>query len=306
MSPSGLMQSDVSSDPRNVALQARLIDVRRLMVDSLRETSLESRVDEFDSVVGGGKMLRARLALRIGPAAGAPLKTCLFSAAAVEMIHAASLLHDDVIDDSGLRRGVPSFWVREGVSAAILLGDLLVCRSMSLINEVEDGLLVPILVKLAGEMCDAEVQQEILLHDQPPEWETCVDIARRKTGALFAFAGHVCGGQDTHLRIALQECGYAVGTAYQLADDLLDAFGDQVAASKTLGNDAAGAKVTAASVWQAHGVDPVARINDLCKTSRDMLNPWPDVAQAWQEFLAYDIEPVIDAFVERFSLASAH
>jgi len=285
----------------NPAIQCRLADVRSIMLDSLGETCLGPRTDDFAEIVGGGKMLRARLALRIGAATGISPKTCMFSAAAVEMIHAASLLHDDVIDNARLRRGLPSLWVRKGSSAAILIGDLLVCRAMAIMDNVEDGILMPVLVRFAGEMCDAESQQELLLSDRAPDWATCVSIARRKTGSLFAFAAYVCGGADARLRDVLQESGYAVGTAYQLADDLLDAYGNPSASNKTLGNDAAGSKTTAASSWRAQGIDPKAYITGMCRESCETLAPWPAVAGAWDEYLAEDVRPVIDRFVEKFS-----
>ncbi len=279
-----------------------LKDVRRMVSDSIRSTSLEPMVNELETILTGGKMLRARMGLRIGTATGVPHRTLIHSMAAVEMIHAASLLHDDVIDAALLRRGAPSFWTSRGISGAVLLGDLLVCQAMTLLNGVEDGSLVPEFVKMTGQMCDAEAEQELLLPRKTPDWETCVNIARRKTGALFAFVGYACGLSDNELRAVLREAGYAVGTAYQLADDLVDAFGDPGSVGKTLGNDAAHAKVTAASAWENGHVDPKQHINQLCESSSDFLSPWPLVQEAWDVFMTRDIYPAIDKFVECFSM----
>lgn len=279
-----------------------LQDVRGLVSDSIRRTSLGSMVDELETILTGGKMLRARMGLRIGTATGVPYRRLIHSMSAVEMIHTASLLHDDVIDAALLRRGAPSFWASKGVSGAILLGDLLVCQAITLLNEVDDGLLAPEFVKMTGEMCDAEAEQELLLPRKTPDWETCVNIARRKTGALFAFVGYSCGLFDNELRIVLREAGYALGTAYQLADDLLDAFGNSGSVGKTLGNDAACAKVTAVSACCNASIDPVEHINALCESCQVALSPWPSVQEALNVFMTEDLCPEIDKFVECFSV----
>jgi len=144
-------------------MQEGLKEVREAIVASLRQTSLGPMLDELRELVASGKMLRARLALYIGQKAGAPHAVVTHAAAAIEMIHAASLLHDDVIDGAILRRGASAFWAQRGASGAILLGDLLYCRAIMLIEAVAGGILTPVLVQKVAEMCDAEAQQELLL-----------------------------------------------------------------------------------------------------------------------------------------------
>lgn len=277
-----------------------LADVRQLMTDSLAETSMKPIVHELETILGGGKMLRARLTLRVGAVTAVSRHTLLRAATAVEMVHIASLLHDDVIDGDCLRRQAPSFWVKKGVSGAILLGDLLVCKAFGLLDGVGHSHLTTMLVESAGQMCDAEAAQELLLQDSTSDWENCVDIARRKTGALFAFAGYVCGGADEQLSKALLEAGYKIGTAYQLADDILDAYGDSDCAGKTLGNDANNAKPTAVSAWRNSDIDPLKFIKQLCDSSKALLTSWPSVHKAWNEYMALDVRPVINKFVEHF------
>lgn len=229
-------------------LDQHLDEVRKLMAGCLAETPLHSALADCKNLFGTGKMLRSRLALRVGLAANVPYSTVLRAAAAVELIHAASLLHDDVIDGGFLRRGAPAFWVDRGIPAAILLGDLLLFKALELVSPVENSRLLPVIIKLTGEVCEAESEQELITRGKLADWETCVNTARRKTGALFAFAAHACGGDDAALSDALQESGYLVGTAYQLADDILDANGDTESAGKTLGRDEARDKTTAARV----------------------------------------------------------
>jgi geranylgeranyl pyrophosphate synthase len=208
------------------------------------------------------------------------------------MIHSASLLHDDVIDGGVLRRGNPAFWVEKGIKAAVLFGDVLVSRTVTDVHDNAPHLL-PVLLQTVEEMCDAEAEQELLTPGGESAWTRCIRIARGKTGSLFALAAYACGGADEELRSALRESGYAIGTAYQLADDLLDACGDSLSAGKTLGNDATDGKTTAASAWQDGNQDPRAHIAELCESAESGLSAWPAVREAWREFVARDMEPRI-------------
>ena len=282
----------------DLLLEQHLDEVRKLMAGCLAETPLHSALAECKNLFGTGKMLRSRLALRVGPAAGVPYSTVLRAAAAVELIHAASLLHDDVIDGGFLRRGAPAFWVDRGIPAAILLGDLLLFKALELVSPIENGRLLPVIIKLTGEVCEAESEQELITRGKLADWETCVTTARRKTGALFAFAAYACGGGDAELNAALQEAGYVVGTAYQLADDILDANGDTQTAGKTLGRDEAREKTTAARVYLPKNVNPVRTIHDMLDKALSGLAPWPQVRQAWDTYVRKDLRPSLDSILE--------
>jgi geranylgeranyl pyrophosphate synthase len=217
------------------------------------------------------------------------------------MIHAASLLHDDVIDGGIVRRSMPTFWKERGVSAAILVGDLMLFKALDLLGNVDNGRLVHLLVKMTGEVCDAESEQELFLRDKIPTWENCVAIARRKTGALFAFAACAAGGHDEELSSVLQEAGYAIGTAYQLADDILDVVGSESEAGKTLGTDSARHKTTAASAAAVTGVDPVTYVELLAQEAEDALGQWPRIHRAWRQFADEDLRPAIGKSLETFA-----
>jgi geranylgeranyl pyrophosphate synthase len=275
-------------------LEQHLDEVRKLMAGSLAETPLHSALADCKNLFGTGKMLRSQLTLRVGPAAGVACSTILRAAAAVELIHAASLLHDDVIDGGFLRRGAPAFWVDRGIPAAILLGDLLLFKALELVTPVENGRLLPVIIKLTGEVCEAESEQELVTRGKLADWETCVNVARRKTGALFAFAAHACGGDDPALREILQEAGYAIGTAYQLADDILDANGNPESAGKTLGRDEAREKNTAARARIPNNTAPAQFIDRLCNQASDSLAPWPAVQKAWAVYMSRDMKPALD------------
>lgn len=266
------------------------------MQSTLLGTPLGTILTDCSGLLGAGKMLRARMCLRTGSGVGSEHKTLVHCAAAVEMIHAASLLHDDVIDGGILRRGLPSFWVEKGVSGAILLGDLLLFKAVDLVCQVESGRLAHALVLAAGEICEAESAQELVLRGTKSDWEHCVDIARSKTGALFAFAAEAGAGTDPQRAKALKEAGYLVGTAYQLADDILDSNGTTELAGKTLGTDEARKKTTAVRV-ESDGVNPEQYLFDLCEQSKDLLSPWPDARKAWSKYLDTDFIPSVEKLV---------
>lgn len=281
------------SKPGSPSIEQCLHDVRGVIAEALSRTVLRQITDDPATVVGNGKMLRSRLLFHVGPAAGVPHRTLVHAAAAVEMVHAASLLHDDVIDGGYLRRGAPTFWVERGISGAILVGDMMLFKAVELMCQVEDGRLTPMLVKLTGEVCDAESEQELVLRGKTPNWENCVSIARRKTGALFAFAAGACGGADATLTATLTESGYAVGTAYQLADDILDATGTEESSGKSLGSDEARGKTTAATIEQAEHTEAVAYVDQLCRRAEEALRPWPAVHHAWRAFMNADLHPAL-------------
>lgn len=282
-----------------------LEDVRGTMHRRLSATSLAGLAEGLAAILGNGKMLRARLVHRVGSAAGLPTEARLLIAAAVELVHAGSLLHDDVIDGAALRRGAPAFWVERGVPAAILLGDLLFFLALELLQETDGGRLVPVMVRIAGEICDGESEQELVLRGRPSSWEQCVSIARRKTGALFAFAAQASGGTDAKLQDALRKAGYAIGTAYQLSDDILDATGSPAAAGKTLGSDRANGKPTAVTAALPEGTTAVQYIEDLCASAPRELAPWPAVRQAWEEYTEKDFAPALRRNLDRLAACPA-
>lgn len=281
------------STPAPERIDSLLQDVRTLMADALAETVLRQLASDCRTLVASGKMLRSRLILHVGHAAGVPQRTLIHACAAVEMIHAASLLHDDVIDGGYLRRGVPTFWVERGVPGAILVGDLMLFKALDIVSEVEDSRLTRKLIRMTGEVCDAESEQELLLRNTKPNWENCVKIARRKTGALFAFAAYASGGKDEAASTALSESGYMIGTAYQLADDILDAQGNSEQSGKSHGSDQARNKTTAVTASNGNLKDPVAYVDKLCRQAEENLTPWPAIQEGWQHFITLDMQPAL-------------
>lgn len=128
-------------------------------------------------------------------------------------------------------------------------------------------------------------------------------IARCKTGSLFGFAAACAAGSDERLADALERAGSNLGTAYQLADDLLDVCPDPTATGKSLGTDAASGKLTAATVCAAGGPDPAVAIEALLLSAYEELGEWPRVQERWQAYVSHIVEPVIHTFTELSGLA---
>lgn len=263
------------------------------MRDTLRRSPVEALIDDLRPCLDGGQMLRSRLALRVGIATGVPDALLIPRAAAVELLHAASLLHDDLLDGGVVRRGEPSLWVLKGVKAAVLAGDMLVARALRLIQEHAMALM-PVALDVLQNMCDAETEQEMLLLGADHSWDACVENARRRTGGLFGLAA--CAGvrDDMALIPVLREAGTRLGTAYQLADDILDAYHEPGANDKTLGTDVPSGRLTAITAVHGPQRDLVSGIRDLLDSSRDVLGDRHREREAWERYLAEDIGPTIE------------
>ena len=275
-------------------IEKQLKQVQTAMVDCLSDTSISKFIPAKKNLLGSGKMLRARLALEIGTANGTDEKTCVHAAAAVEVIHGASLLHDDVIDGGFLRRGAPTFWKKHGINGAILFGDFLVFKGLNLLIEVDRTDLLQELIDMSAHVCRSEVEQELVLRGTPGTWQECEQIARAKTGALFAFAAVAGASGDTGQVEALREAGFIVGTAYQLVDDILDVSGNEEVSGKTLGRDEQRGKTTAITATKNAPSDPLAYIDSLLEASSAQLSPWPVLQEAWDSFLNVTMKPVLN------------
>jgi geranylgeranyl pyrophosphate synthase len=247
-----------------------------------------------------GKMLRSRLAARLiaSGATSVDRVTLRHACAATELVHTASLCHDDVVDNAVIRRARPALWQTTGPSAAILIGDLLLCEALELVLEVESGRLMPAFVAKVREVIRTEAEQELLLRGRPVDEAGCVRVARGKTGPLFALVARLCGGDDADLAGALEEAGYRIGTAYQLADDLLDVIGDEGVAGKTLGTDSVRRKFTLPLSAAEGGRVARRHVAELCESALARLKAHPAARSGLREFLSRDLQPVLDRHLD--------
>jgi octaprenyl-diphosphate synthase len=198
-------------------------------------------------VAAGGKRIRPMLTIAAARMAGYRGERHINLAACVEFIHTATLLHDDVVDESQLRRGLASANAVFGNKASVLVGDFLFSRSFELM--VEDGSLsvLAILSAASSTIAQGEVLQLVTQNDLATTEAQYLEVIRCKTAALFAAAtriGAVVAGRGREEEEALEAYGLNLGTAFQLVDDVLDYAAEQERLGKTVGDDFREGKVT--------------------------------------------------------------
>lgn len=253
-----------------------------------------------------GKMLRSRLGYALyGGETNDDLGIVTKACAATELIHSATLFHDDVIDGASLRRGQPSLWQNIGSTGAILMGDLFFSSSLQLIVDGRDVNHIHSFVTKVREVCAKEMVHELLFKDRRIDVDTCIDVARGKTGPLFAFVAEVCGGDDARLSHALGEVGYLLGTAYQIADDLTDVCGDEELVGKTLGTDEKRRKFTLAQDDNFTEAFVIGKITDLCYEAVELVWPWAELVSALEEYIVTDLLPTYDCHLTKFRQVAA-
>ena len=263
--------------------------------DAVGEVAASLRLTGDLAQLVPGKMLRTRLAGRPVASRATPVacRTLERLCAAVELVHTASLLHDDVIDNALLRRARPAVWTLTSPSAAILVGDLLLCKAIALLADVEGGRYVGPFVSKVRELCATEAEQELFLRGELVNRDTCLRLARGKTGPLFAFVGLVSGG-DSDLAGILEEAGYRIGTAYQVFDDLVDVVGDEGEAKKTLRTDIARRKFTIAQKTGGGQQEALDCVESLCRSAVECVDKWPLARAGIEMYLERDLRPVFD------------
>ena len=192
-------------------------------------------------IAAGGKRLRPALVLLAGSAGPSPDRRALCdAAAAVELIHTATLLHDDIIDQSRLRRARPAFHHRWGVERALLMGDYLYATAFTLLARLDTPEVIRIIAEVCRDLCRGElleVEARYRLDLSEPEY---VAIIRDKTASLIAGccrSGAVLGGCSAKTVQRLAEFGLNFGLAFQIVDDCLDLTGDQRELGKSIHAD---------------------------------------------------------------------
>ena len=275
-----------------------LARIRSEIEDTVQASPIHRITNELAPLLGGG-MLRSRMALHVGRATAVPENTFVLSAAGVEMLHEASLLHDDLVDGGLERRGCPALWIGKGTKAAVLAGDILVVRGIRCLRKHSPHL-TDLALEVLQDMCEAETEQELLLNGSDRTWKTYIANTRRKTGGLFGLAA--CVGADTpDLIPLLHEAGIRVGTAYQLADDLLDAYPSSSSAGKTLGTDVAEGRLTAATTDPSGSPEAQDAIRELLSSSSELLTEHTLVHDAWTTYVNEDITPAITRLTANYS-----
>jgi octaprenyl-diphosphate synthase len=198
-------------------------------------------------VGAGGKRLRPMLTLAAARLCGYEGPYHIHLAATVEFIHTATLLHDDVVDESAQRRGRPTANLLWDNKSSVLVGDYLFSRSFQLMTDTGNMRVLRILSVASATIAEGEVLQLTAAQDLATDEAVYLQVVRGKTAALFSAAtevgGVIAGADETHIR-ALFDFGDALGIAFQIADDLLDFQGDSAVTGKNVGDDFRERKLT--------------------------------------------------------------
>jgi octaprenyl-diphosphate synthase len=198
-------------------------------------------------IAAGGKRLRPQLLLLCCGALGYTGTQRLTMAAVVEFIHTATLLHDDVVDDSTLRRGLPTANARFGNPASVLIGDFLYSRAFQMMVQVQEMRIMQLLADATNVIAEGEVMQLMNMHNADLSEADYLQVIRSKTSKLFEASAQVAAilaKASPAVESACATFGQALGTAFQVIDDVLDYAGDASVLGKNLGDDLREGKCT--------------------------------------------------------------
>ena len=252
------MEVFAHADTANITSTGPLARVAQAVQTHLDE--VESRIAQqtaaFDPAIEGyiayavgsrGKRLRPLVALLSGGATGAVTSAHVDLAVILELIHIATLVHDDIMDEAERRRGQPTVNARWGNSLSVLLGDCLFAQALNLSTQFENAEISRSISEAAREVCSGEIiqtQRRFDLHLPIDDYRRIVEM---KTGSLFAAAAElaaVINEMEPALVRSLKSFGMKIGAAYQIYDDCLDIAGNESVVGKTLGTDLRKGKLT--------------------------------------------------------------
>ena len=256
--------------PATAIRPTEFADVRALAADDMQRVDglirhrLSSDVVLINQIAdhiiaGGGKRLRPMLHVLAAGAAGYRGDQHIKLAAVIEFIHTSTLLHDDVVDESDLRRGRKTANALWGNAASVLVGDFLYSRSFQLMVELDDMRVMRILADTTNTIAEGEVLQLLNIGNADVDEAAYLAVIERKTAVLFAAAtelGGVLGALPEEQIAALRRYGMELGYAFQIADDLLDYVSDADTLGKNIGDDLAEGKPTLPLIYAMQKADP--------------------------------------------------
>ncbi|MEM9825884.1 MAG: polyprenyl synthetase family protein [Planctomycetota bacterium] len=237
-------------------------------VEAMLRQQLQSEHLEIDEVLRhgtqlGGKRLRPALTLLAGAAVGQIAEAHIIVGTVVEMVHTATLIHDDVLDHAENRRHVPTVNARWNNDVSILLGDYLFAQAYRLAATLPTTIAAREIGEAARRVCEGELHQILRRGHSRVSQETYIDMIRGKTAELLAVAcrlGAQYAGGDEATVEALGEYGQCLGVTFQIADDYLDLWGNDAEVGKTLGTDVEQGKWTLPLIRHRAVCDPDDRL----------------------------------------------
>ena len=252
----------VSLDSIRDVIADDMAEVDKVIGRRLRsEVALIDRISHY-IIESGGKRLRPALVVLSGNLFNAPRGHIHELSAVIEFIHTATLLHDDVVDESNLRRGRKTANAEFGNAASVLVGDFLYSRAFQMMVEVGNPRVMEVLADATNVIAEGEVLQLLNIHDPDTNEESYLRVVRYKTAKLFQAAtqiGAILGRAAPRDEKALADYGTHLGTAFQLIDDVLDYSGDFHETGKNIGDDLAEGKPTLPLIHAMRAGNPEQR-----------------------------------------------
>ncbi|WEF30808.1 octaprenyl diphosphate synthase [Pseudoduganella chitinolytica] len=236
------------------------------------EVALVNQIAEY-IISAGGKRIRPVLVLLVANAYAYKGTAHHELAAVVEFIHTATLLHDDVVDESSLRRGRATANALFGNAASVLVGDFLYSRAFQMMVSLDNMRIMSILSDATNVIAEGEVLQLLNMHDPDVSQDSYLQVIRSKTAKLFEAAAElgalVAGANDEQIAAA-SEYGRSLGTAFQLIDDVLDYVGDASEIGKNVGDDLREGKPTMPLIYlMEHGTEEQRQLVRSCIETGD-------------------------------------
>ncbi len=254
----------------NLSVNDSIETVRALIEEDMRAVDVIIRSRLWSDVVlirqvaeyiiaGGGKRLRPAVLLLVARALSYSGTVHHELAAVVEFIHTATLLHDDVVDESALRRGRNTSNTEFGNAASVLVGDFLYSRAFQMMVSVDDIRVLKVLADATNVIAEGEVLQLLNVHNSDVTVDAYLEVVRRKTAKLFEASGRlgaIIARSDRRSEEAFAAYGVHLGTAFQLIDDVLDYSGDERETGKNVGDDLSEGKPTLPLIYAMQRCSP--------------------------------------------------
>lgn len=221
-----------------------------------------------------GKRLRAAVVLLTGKACGKLVSEHTKIAAIVEMIHMATLVHDDVLDRADVRRRVPTVNAKFGNVTAVLLGDWIYARAFAKSTKMSNQTCSRLLAEVTATVCRGEIEQSRAKYDFTLTEDRYIQMIDAKTASLYAASSELGAGYASESELLVnhaREFGKNLGLAFQIVDDCLDLDGSEDVVGKSLGTDIAEGKITLPMIYMLQGIGDTgrARMQSLFNTARD-------------------------------------
>lgn len=245
------------------AVESDFLAVNDFIVEQLfSEVTLVESIGHY-IVEAGGKRIRPMLTLLAARSCAVDSKHHIQMAAVIEFIHTATLLHDDVVDMSILRRGRPTVNSEWNNPSSVLVGDFIYSRAFQILVKIGDMRIMKIIADTTNKIAEGEVMQLIAKNNPEASESNYMQVIENKTGILFQAAaqcGALLGGAQPSIEEAFKEFGMRIGVAFQLIDDVLDYAGDTVALGKNIGDDLAEGKPTLPLIYAMENSDPEEKL----------------------------------------------